>query len=233
MLVVKWWLNFSIARQFAPLLAIELNFNHRYTYIKGFSLNSDFFFFYVYDSDCGWQSVEYIWKKVLTPSSNLGCPYDSKNACNYNFHFIYAQTTMSNNQNKGERGKEVRWQWHSRRPHNCDMGLWGRICHIFAMQKRRKYHVDIACLSKDLLYKEIPMTFYVNIEHVMKRKRVFIAWVHNGVKVKYLPCAFEGIYVLNLINMPKDLLYENIHGELRIYDTHDYFSTIWPLKQCW
>jgi hypothetical protein len=37
----------------------------------------------------------------------LGCPYDSKSACNYNFHLIYAQATMPNNQNKGERGKEV------------------------------------------------------------------------------------------------------------------------------
>jgi hypothetical protein len=87
------------------------------------------------------------------------------------------------------------------------------------MQKRRKYHVDIACLSKDLLYKEIPMTFYVKIEHVVKRKPMFIVWVHNGVNVKYLPCAFEDIYVLNLI-------YEDIHGELCIYDTRDYFSTI-------
>ncbi len=97
---------------------------------------------------------------------------------------------------------------------------------MFAMQKRRKYHVDIACLSKDLFYKEIPMTFYVNSECAVKRKRVFITWVHNGVNVKYLPCAFEGIYVLNFTNMPKDLLYEDIHGELHIYDTCDYCNTI-------
>ncbi len=57
------------------------------------------------------------------------------------------------------------------------------------------------------------MTFYINIERVMKRKRMFITWVHNGVNVKYLPCAFEGIYVLNFINMPKDFLYESIHGD--------------------
>ncbi len=37
----------------------------------------------------------------------MGYPYDSKNVYNYNSHFIYAQATMSNNQNKGERGKEV------------------------------------------------------------------------------------------------------------------------------
>jgi hypothetical protein len=33
--------------------------------------------------------------------------------------------------------------------------------------------------------------------------------------------------------MPKDLLYEDIHGELHIYDTCDYCNTIWPLEQCW
>jgi hypothetical protein len=30
--------------------------------------------------------------------------------------------------------------------------------------------MDIAQLSKDLLYREIPMAFYVNIKHVMDKK---------------------------------------------------------------
>jgi hypothetical protein len=77
------------------------------------------------------------------------------------------------------------------------------------------------------------VTFDVSIECIVKRKQVFIAWVHNDVNVKYLPCTLEGIYVLNLTSMPKYLLYEDIHRELHIYDTHDYFSTIWPLEQCW
>lgn len=39
-----------------------------------------------------------------------------------------------------------------------------------------EYHVDIIRLSKDLLYKEIPMTFYVNTKHVVDKEQIFIAW---------------------------------------------------------
>jgi hypothetical protein len=49
---------------------------------------------------------------------------------------------------------------------------------------------------------------------------------HNGVDVKYLPCVFDGIYVLDVMNMPKDLLYNDIPRELHIYNTHEYFNTI-------
>ncbi len=109
-----WLLNgdwiFSIVRQFTPLLAIELNFSHHYTYIKGFSLNFDFFFTCMIQIVGGdrWNTfgrkfslLWAIWVVLMIP----------KNACNYNFHFIYAQTTMSNNQNKGEGGKEVGSKW--------------------------------------------------------------------------------------------------------------------------
>jgi hypothetical protein len=99
------------------------------------------------------------------------------------------------------------------------------IC-LLGLGKEGEYHVDIAQLSDDLLYKDIPMTFYVNNEHVMDGEQCFIAWDHNGVDVKYLPCAFDGVYVLDLKNMPKDLLYKDILEELHVYHTHDYFNTI-------
>jgi hypothetical protein len=48
------------------------------------------------------------------------------------------------------------------------------------------------------------------------------------VDVKYLSCAFERVYVLDVINMPKKLLYKGIPMELHVYNTHDYFNTIQP-----
>jgi hypothetical protein len=48
---------------------------------------------------------------------------------------------------------------------------------------------------------------------------MFITWDYKGADVKYLPCLFEGIYVLDVINMLKDLLYKDIPGELHVYDT--------------
>jgi hypothetical protein len=52
------------------------------------------------------------------------------------------------------------------------------------VRKGRIYHVDIAKFLKDLLYNDIPITFYINNEHVMDGD-------HNGVNVKYFPCMFE------------------------------------------
>jgi hypothetical protein len=67
--------------------------------------------------------------------------------------------------------------------------------------------LDISWLSKDLLYKDIPLTLYVGSENVTKnvmdKECVFIAWDHNGINVKYLPFAFEGIYVLSVLNLLK------------------------------
>jgi len=96
----------------------------------------------------------------------------------------------------------------------------------FSNKAKGKYHVDITWLSEDLLYKDIPMTFHVNIEGVMDDKH-FIVWNYNGVNVKYLPCAFDSVHVLDVMNMHEDFLYNDILGELHVYNTHDYFSTIW------
>jgi len=49
------------------------------------------------------------------------------------------------------------------------------------------------------------------------------------MNVKYLPCVFEGVYVLDISNLPKDLLYEDIPMKFLVYDTQDYFDTIWNL----
>jgi hypothetical protein len=97
---------------------------------------------------------------------------------------------------------------------------------IYLLGEEGEYHVDIAQLLDYLLYKDILMTFYVNNEHVVDGEQRFIAWDHNVVDVKYLPCVFDGVYVLDLTNMPKDLLYKDILEELHVYHTHDYFNTI-------
>jgi hypothetical protein len=47
---------------------------------------------------------------------------------------------------------------------------------------------------------------------------VFIAWDHNATNVKYLPCALEGIYVLDVSNFPKDLLYDDTLTKFHVYD---------------
>jgi len=86
--------------------------------------------------------------------------------------------------------------------------------------------VDISQLPKDLLYKDIPLTLYVKTKNVIARENVSIVYDHNGANVKYLPCAFERVYVLNVSNLHEDLLYEDIPIEFHVYDTHDYFDTI-------
>jgi hypothetical protein len=65
--------------------------------------------------------------------------------------------------------------------------------------------VDIFWLLKDLLYKDIPLTLHVRIDNVMDKENVF-----NRTNVKYLPCAFERVYVLVVSNLLKDLLYKDI-----------------------
>ncbi len=55
---------------------------------------------------------------------------------------------------------------------------------------------------------------------------MFIAWDHNGMNIKYFPCAFEGVYVLDVSNPLKDL-YKDIPIKLHVYDTRDYTDTIW------
>jgi hypothetical protein len=46
------------------------------------------------------------------------------------------------------------------------------------------------------------------------------------VDIKYLPCTFDDVYVLDVMTMLEDLLYNDIPGELHVYNTHDYFNTI-------
>jgi hypothetical protein len=86
--------------------------------------------------------------------------------------------------------------------------------------------VDIFRLLDDLLYKDIPLTLHVRTNNVMDKESVFITRDHNSTNVKYLPCAFEGVYVLDVSNLLKDLLYEDILTKFHVYDTQDYFDTI-------
>ncbi len=55
---------------------------------------------------------------------------------------------------------------------------------------------------------------------------MFIVWDHDGTGVKYFPCAFEGVYFLNISNLLEDLLCEDIPMEFHVYNTQDYFNTI-------
>jgi hypothetical protein len=97
------------------------------------------------------------------------------------------------------------------------------IC--FLGKAKGEYHVDIIWLSEYLLYKDISMTVHVNNEGVMDKEHL-IVWNYNGVDVKYLPCVFDDVHVLDVMNMPKDLLYNDIFREFHVYNTHHYFSTI-------
>jgi hypothetical protein len=54
----------------------------------------------------------------------------------------------------------------------------------------------------------------------MDKESVFITWDHNGTSVKYLPCMFEGVYVLDVSNLPEEvLLYKDIPIKFHVYDT--------------
>ncbi len=64
------------------------------------------------------------------------------------------------------------------------------------------------------------MTLYVKTKNVMDRDSLFITWDHNGTNVKYLPCAFEGVYVLDVSNFLEDL-YKDIPTKFKVYDTED------------
>jgi hypothetical protein len=45
------------------------------------------------------------------------------------------------------------------------------------------------------------MTFYVDDEGVMDMEQMFIIYIYNGVHVKYFPCMFDDINVLDVMNM--------------------------------
>jgi hypothetical protein len=74
---------------------------------------------------------------------------------------------------------------------------------IYFLGQEGKYDVDIFWLLEDLLYNDIPLTLYVRTMNVMDKESVFITWDHNGTGVKYLPCVFEGVYVLDVSNLLK------------------------------
>jgi len=86
--------------------------------------------------------------------------------------------------------------------------------------------VNIFQLPKHLLYKDIQLTLCVKIENVMDMDNVFIAWDHNGISVKYLPCVFKRVYILNVSIFFEDLLSKDIPTKFHVYDTHDYFDKI-------
>jgi hypothetical protein len=140
---------------------------------------------------------------------------------------------VSSNQDEGEKGKEANSNMVFEDNDTCDHHIimpWdyeGENVIYLSSEEEGEYHMYIVKLSEDLLFKEIPMAFYVNIKHVMDREQVFITWDHNGVNVKYLSFMFEGAYVLDVTNMLEGLLDEDILGELHVYDTHDYFSIIY------
>jgi hypothetical protein len=69
------------------------------------------------------------------------------------------------------------------------------------------------------------MTVHVNSEGVMDKEH-FMVWNYNGVDVNYLPCVFDDVHVLDVMNMPEDLLYNDIPREFHVYNTNHYFSTI-------
>jgi hypothetical protein len=58
---------------------IELNFGHHYAYIKAFNLEFENFKIDVYGLNCVQQLLQYVWKKILIPLNNLGCPCNLKN----------------------------------------------------------------------------------------------------------------------------------------------------------
>jgi hypothetical protein len=83
----------------------------------------------------------------------------------------------------------------------------------FPNQEEGRYDGDIFQLFEDLLYKDITLVLYVKTENVMDRENVLIAWNHNGTNVK---CTFEGVYVLGVSNLLKNLLYEDIPIEFHV-----------------
>jgi hypothetical protein len=50
----------------------------------------------------------------------------------------------------------------------------------------------------------------------MDRENVFKAWDHNGTNVKYFPCMFEKVYVLDVSNLLEELLYKDIPTKFHV-----------------
>jgi hypothetical protein len=92
-------------------------------------------------------------------------------------------------------------------------------------QEEEKY--DISKSLEDLLSKNITLTLYVKTknvtENIMDKENV-IVWDHNSMNVIYLPCAFEGVYILNVSNLLKTFLDKNILRKLHVYNTQNHFN---------
>jgi hypothetical protein len=58
----------------------------------------------------------------------------------------------------------------------------------------------------------------------MNRESVLIAWEHNGTDVKYLPCVFKRVYLLDVSNLLENLLCEDIPTKFHVYNTLDYLK---------
>lgn len=93
------------------------------------------------------------------------------------------------------------------------MVLQGIICYVFPMLKRGRMsceyhlvtwgHVTPPPLPPRSLN---PLTLYVNNEQVVQEEQMFVTKDYEGADAKYLSCAFERIYVLDVVNMLEDLL---------------------------
>jgi hypothetical protein len=53
---------------------------------------------------------------------------------------------------------------------------------------------------------------------------MFIVWDHDSMNVIYLPCAFEGVYILNVSNLLETLLDKDILRKLHVYNTQNHFD---------
>ncbi len=129
---------------------------------------------------------------------------------------------MSNNQIEGKIIKQA-YIWDD---HNIINWDYERANVIFLLgQEEEKY--DISKSLEDLLSKNITLTLYVKTknvtENIMDKENV-IVWDHNSMNVIYLPCAFEGVYILNVSNLLKTFLDKNILRKLHVYNTQNHFN---------
>jgi len=105
-------------------------------------------------------------------------------------------------QSNWRKGNQIRLQM--KQPHHHDLGLCGGKCHIFP-KPRRQIWCGYFSIIEGLIVKDIPLTLYAKTENVINRNSVFIVWDHNGINVKYLPCAFKRVYyVLDVSNFLED-----------------------------
>jgi hypothetical protein len=143
--------------------------------------------------------------------------------CDFNFSHKTKYVKQSNWRQDDWACSQMGW------PHQPDLGLGRGTCHIFPRPKRRQIWCEYFSIIEALIIQWHKLTLCVRTDNVMDMDNVFIAWDHNDISVKYLPHVFKKIYVLNVSNFPKDLLYKDIPTKFHVYDTHEYFDRIWHL----